>query len=402
MTRVLFVDDEQRILRGLRRMLSQLEGEWQVGVALGGREALELLAKRPFDIVVSDMRMPEMNGNELLRKVRELYPEMARIILSGHSDEQLIMESTLVAHRYLSKPCDPALLVATIEECSERALLKEAPKLARLISEMTIMPSVPSLYCEIVNASELESTTMRDIGAIVSQDVSMMAKILQLVNSAFFGIRREVSCIEDAVGFIGIETLKSLVLSVKLFSCFEQGVPGGVSPEAISRHSLAVGKLARVIAQQEGAERQVVDHAFLAGCLHDAGRVLLLANAPKLAARCARLAREEGASLPEVELRELGATHAQLGAHLLGLWGLPGGIVSAIAHHHAPSQSSNSSFDASCAVHIAEACLALVADDEGDGGDASHLDVDYIESLGLSDRIEVWRSLAEEARDEAA
>jgi YesN/AraC family two-component response regulator len=98
--RILFVDDEESIISRLKRILHPYKNEWEVHFAQSGIEALEIMEKTPVNVIISDMRMPVMNGAELLLQVQQKYPETIRIILSGQSDEELIMKSIKVAPRF--------------------------------------------------------------------------------------------------------------------------------------------------------------------------------------------------------------------------------------------------------------------------------------------------------------
>ncbi len=113
--RILFVDDEPLVLQGLQRMLRTMRNEWDMAFAEGGEAGLALLAEAPFDVVVSDMRMPGMNGAQFLREVMRLYPTTVRLVLSGHADKDLVSQCVGVAHQYLNKPCDADTLKSTIQ-----------------------------------------------------------------------------------------------------------------------------------------------------------------------------------------------------------------------------------------------------------------------------------------------
>lgn len=113
--KILFVDDEPMVLQGLQRVLRPLRNEWETAFANSGQEALEKLSQEPFDVIVTDMRMPGMDGGQLLTRVKERYPHMVRIILSGQADKTMVMKSVKPAHQYLAKPCDDATLRASLQ-----------------------------------------------------------------------------------------------------------------------------------------------------------------------------------------------------------------------------------------------------------------------------------------------
>jgi HD-like signal output (HDOD) protein len=164
--------------------------------------------------------------------------------------------------------------------------------------------------------------------------------VLKLVNSAFIGLRREISDPTEAVGYLGVDTLQTLVLTVHLFSEFEGARNSGFSLDALSRHSLRTALACKAIARHERANRQFTDMAFCAGMLHDAGKLILAQNFPVPYARILEVAAKESRPVHQVEQRVLGATHGDIGGLLLGLWGLPAPVVEAIALHHKPPRST--------------------------------------------------------------
>lgn len=395
MRRVLFVDDEPRILEGLQRMLRSMRDEWEMEFAIGGPAALELLDTRPFDVIVTDMRMPVMDGAQLLAQVRGSHPQIVRIVLSGHSDQEMILSSVGPAHQYLSKPCDPELLKETVSRaCTLRDLLTNE-KLTLLVSQMQSLPSLPSLYMEVMKQLELPDPSIKKIGAIVSKDPGMTAKILQMVNSAFFGLRRHISNPADAVGLLGLDIVKALVLSVHVFSQFSPTRIPGFSLEDLWEHNMAVATLAKQIARAEKQPPQVVDDSFTAGLLHECGKLVLAARLPTEYGEMLTLAGTEQLPMAEAERRVFGATYQEVGAYLLGLWGLPDSIVEAVAFHQSPSQSPRNAFSPLTAVHVAD--FLSGESNRASARNAENVEVDlvYLARLGLKDRMDSWKALRE-------
>ncbi len=114
MKRVLFVDDEPKVLAGLQRMLRPLRHEWRMTFAAGGAEALAMLERGPFDVLVTDMRMPGIDGPQLLEEVRRRFPHVLRIALTGQYHGDAVQRSAALAHYHLAKPCDPDMLKEAI------------------------------------------------------------------------------------------------------------------------------------------------------------------------------------------------------------------------------------------------------------------------------------------------
>jgi HD-like signal output (HDOD) protein/CheY-like chemotaxis protein len=389
--RILFVDDEPNVLEGLQRMLRSMRHEWDMAFAEGGVAALEILDAGPCDVVVSDMRMPGMDGVRLLSEVRERYPQTVRIVLSGHSDHELILKSVGAAHQYLSKPCDADSVKETVVRAFALRDLLTNEKLQLLVSRMRSLPSVPSLYAQLLEELESPDASIERIGEIVSRDPGMTAKILQLVNSAFFGLRRHISSSADATSLLGLDTIKALALSVGVFSRFDRAQVPGFDLDALLSYSTAIGMIAREIARAEGQTEEAMDAAFTAGLLHQTGKLVLAAQLPGEYNAMLALAREEGLLAVKAERRIFGAAYPEVGAYWLGLWGLPDSIVDAVAFHHRPGQCPVKAFGPLTAVHTA-IFLERQTRPAGPGADdVSPLDLNYLASLGLDGRVGAWQ-----------
>lgn len=384
---ILFVDDEPLVLKGLQRMLRDMRHEWEMTFLESGAACLEFMAQHPVDVVVSDMRMPGMNGAQLLNLVMQRHPSTVRLILSGHADQELILKCVGSTHQYLSKPCDPQALRATVARVIDLEFSLHNEHLQRLMAQMDHLPSVPALYVEIVERLHDPEVSLEEVGNIIGRDLGMTAKILKLVNSAFFGLRRELASPTEAVTYLGLDTIKSLVLSLEAFSQFDAQRLGGFSLDALWSHSLRTAALAREIAKLERADKKLMDEAFVSGLLHDAGKAALAFNFPERYAEVMRQTGAHGGQGFEAEQQVFGAHHADAGGYLLGLWGLPMPVVEAILFHHHPASSHNPAFSPLTAVHAAN---ALIRAAESPGA-APAWDLAYLDRLALGNRIEVWR-----------
>ncbi len=391
--RILFVDDDPNVLAGLRRMLHPMRTEWQMAFASGGEEALAALADDAFDVVVSDMRMPGMDGAQLLCEVKQRYPRAVRIVLSGHSEKETIFRSVGPAHQYLAKPCDTKQLKDVISRaCALRDLLREG-SLKNLVSQMSTIPSLPETYTEIVSELQSPEASIKKVGQIISKDMGMTAKVLQLVNSAFFGLRRHVSDPAQAASFLGVDTLKALVLSLQVFSHFDAVEIEGLCLDTLWTHSVMTGALAKRIAAVEDVPEELRDYALLAGLLHDAGKLIIAANLAEPYSEVLTAVDDERLTFAEAERQILANTHAEVGAYLLGLWGLPDPIVEAVAFHHSPGRCMADGFTPLTAVHVADV-LDHESNHVPEAAKARLLDAEYLERLGLADRLPAWRGLA--------
>ncbi|MFW6147706.1 MAG: HDOD domain-containing protein [Thermodesulfobacteriota bacterium] len=398
--RILFVDDEPKILQGLRRMLRSMRHEWEMEFAESGPDALNMLDREAFDVVVSDMRMPGMDGSDLLTQIQRRFPSIVRIVLSGHSDQESILKSVRPAHQYLSKPCEPELLISTVKRsCALRDLLRQE-SLRRIVSQTESLPCLPSLYTELMEELRLSDGSIERVGEIIEKDIGMTAKLAQLVNSSFFGLPRHISNPSQAVILLGFDTVKSLVLTVGLFSQFDPSALSVLHVESIYNHSMKTGAIARQIAKSEHIADELIDNAFMAGLLHDIGKLVLAARLPEAYREVFELIRQGGISFPEAETEILGASHADVGAYLLGLWGLPEAVVGAVAFHHNPRNCPIATFNPLTAVYAAN----ILESHNHASADIEDLkkefDSEYIKRLGLNERIPAWVGISQQIEGE--
>lgn len=392
---ILFVDDEPNVLNGLRRMLRGKRNVWNMEFVEGGAQALERLQNATFAIVVTDMRMPGIDGAELLKEVARRSPQTVRIILSGQSDQAGILKAADCAHQFLAKPCDPNVLLGRLAQVFALRDRLANPTVMRLSAAVQSLPSLPGVYQTLVREVQSSFSSINRVGEIMSQDIAMSAKLLHLTISSFFSTSQTVSNPAQAATLMGLDLLKSLVLTEGVIS--NDGRANRIDAELqhLTRHSIAVGEWAKAIAQAEHCDSRCVEEAFAAGLLHDLGKLVLMASLPEQFAQLRQRVASERREALEVEREIFGATHPEVGACLLGLWGLPPSIIDAIADHHHPRASSQREFSPLTAVHVADAfsyeCFEL-SRSAGDRTMRTHLDIEYLAGLGLTDRLPAWRS----------
>ena len=395
-TRVLFVDDESFVLQGLQRMLRPMRNEWDMVFLESGTKALEVMAQQPFEVVVTDMRMPGMNGAQLLFEVKQRCPKTVRLILSGHADKELILKCVGTAHQFLAKPCEPEALRTAILRAGAFENSVKSEKIKGLISQMDCLPSIPSLFNDIIEKLQKEDTSVEEIGPIIAKDLAMTAKLLKLVNSAFFGLRRQVSSPIDAVTYLGLDTIKSLVLAVNAFSSFDGRKTDPISLTGLWTHSLEVADWSKRIAIDERVDKSVVEECFIAGMLHDIGKLAFATNLPLEYQKAATLAEAEQLALYQAEEAVFGANHPDVGGYLLSRWGLPTSVVEGISWHHCPQNGSASNeVTPLLAIHVANGFSH-----EKEESAAFH--GEFLESSGASERLEEWRSLTKLAQPQPA
>lgn len=381
--KILFVDDEPRILRGIERMLFELSDEWEIVTAESGKEALTLLEVGDFDVIVTDMHMPSMDGAEVLKVVSEKYPDVVRIVLSGYAQEEAVMRALPFAHQFLSKPSKAGVIQETVERaCALQALLGD-DRLRGLVGQVDALPPVPRVYSQLTAVLADLNSGADEVAKVIKQDSAMCAKLLQLVNSAFFSRARVISSVEESVVRLGFEMVKNLSLSLAVFEAPELSTGGDtLNIDGLQRHALETAAIARELL----TDPALADDVFMAALLHDIGQLVMAAQLPEELAEATRTARREGIPVHVAELRLLGTTHAEIGAYLLGLWGLPYPIVEAVAHHHHPERvGSELGFGVLEAVYVAN-CLAH----------GEELDEAFLSACGVAGDVERWRRVVEE------
>ena len=390
MKRVLFVDDEPHLLDGLRGRLWRNRAEWQMEFVSSGKAALETLARGSFDIIVSDIRMPAMDGATLLGHVRQHHPQVIRIALSGYTEMEAALRALPVAHQFLSKPCEGPVIENVLERAlSLHALLGDAA-IRNAVGGMGELPSTPRIYSALTKMLADPDVEPRAVAGVIEQDPAVSARLLQIVNSAFFGLSHRIVSLPQAVLHLGIEAIKNLAFSVELFRSFE--VSKVLSLDLLQRHCYLTAKIAAALVTAHSTAKDV----FTAALLHDVGKLVLASKLPQRFAEATRLSLEQGRPLYAVEEELHGFTHAEAGAYLLGLWGLPYPIVEAVAHHHHPQRVKQHRFDTLAAVYVADHLAWQVWPQAGAalGAAIEPLDHAYIESLGLGAELEKWPGAA--------
>lgn len=355
-TRILFVDDEPNILEGLRRLLRSEREHWAMDFALGPEEALEKVREQPYDVIVTDMRMPKMDGVALLEEVRKLRPEAIRFVLTGQTDRATALNSANAAHQLLAKPCNPDELRQAIGRASRLREVLGSDELRAVVSNIGSMPTLPAHYHQLLQELEKPDPSIARVSDIIEQDIGMTAKVLQMVNSAFFGAPRTVTSPRDAAALLGLDTVRALVTAVHVFRQFPQESVKHLNVDSLHQDGLLTGSIARKIAQAEGLSPALASQALLAGMLHDIGRVLMACVVPDRYRQCVEAARSGGAFPWDAEYRVLGVSHAELGAYLLGLWAFPQDIVEAVAFHHRPQSRGRDASPLVPIVHFSD-CL---------------------------------------------
>lgn len=397
--RILFVDDDVAILDALRDLLRKDQERWEMTFVGGGPQALSELRKAPFDIVLTDMLMPGMDGAELLARVKADYPGTARIILCGQAEREAVLRAVPVAQQFLTKPCDAAVIRSAIERTHGLSKLLESEAIRRVVGRLEQLPSVPQTYSELTRAAADPALAVADIADIVQRDPAMCVKVLQLVNSAYFGVPQRVASIQRAVTYLGVELLKGLALTAHVFAVMEAHPVAGFSLERLQNHSVLTAQIARRLLTTPKA----AEEAFTAALVHDVGKIVVALGLPSRFSDLVRESARSGRPFHAVEKEILDVTHAEVGAYLLGVWGLPFSIVESVAYHHHPGVVTDGPCDILVAVHAADALADPDFDEAGAApGSVGLLDLAFIDRSGHAADLPWWRAVAEQEKRRAA
>ena len=394
--RILFVGEDLALWEQLQgSSATSIAENWDVAFAKSGLQALASLSQSPCDAVIADMQLPGMTGAQFLDEVMQRTPMTLRFIRASMADQQAAMKCVGTAHQYLVKPNDAETIGLALERAFSLESWLPSETVQKLISQMKKLPSPPNLYFKIVAELQSPDSSIENIGQMVAQDPVLSAKLLQVVNSAVFGLQMQVASAAEAVMYLGMETTKALVLLAHTFSYFDKVRTVDFSVEKLWKHSVGTGKFAEQIARSEGSDVDMVGQSFTGGMLHDIGKLLLAANLPEAFKEALAKSREQQIHLWDAETGVFGATHGELGACLLGIWGLPMPIVEAVALHHYPIRFLSKGFCPLTAVHAANA-IEHEAPDDSRRALCATVDTNYLTELGLADRLDSWRDRCKE------
>ncbi len=338
---LLFIDDEPRVLDGIRRSLRSRRHDWDMDFKTDGAAAIEHLASAPCDVVVSDMRMPGMDGAQLLAQVSVHHPAAARVVLSGHSEREAGLRASVVGHRFLSKPCDGEALTGLLDQLTQNVGSERNAQLRSAAGAIQCLPILPQQLERVTRTLAVPDVGLPEVVEAVTNSIGLAAKLLQLANSNFFCSGNRVTSLPYAVMALGMPTVQALLAADQA----RWAIPAGAGPEerqeleALWRHSVAAAKLVRTLASPANAP-----YSEAAALLQDAGRLALLG---------ARAVGEWGTAPTSAD-----TPHPNdVGAHLLQLWGLPRPIVVAVADRYVAREPEPHGLGVSTALRTAHLLL---------------------------------------------
>jgi HD-like signal output (HDOD) protein len=390
---ILFVDSDKNQLQSLRRSLRD-QRQWSLHFADTAEAALAILDQQPVDILVSETRLDGTTGAALLKRAQHDYPLTTRLLFSGQALRQPAQEMVHHAHQFIAKPCDRETLIALLQRVILLRKLLNNPGMREMVNCLGTLPSLPDTYAELIELLRSESSSVQQIGKVVEQDLAMSAKLLQMVNSAFFGLPRRIASPVQAVTLLGIETVTNLALTAGIFNQIEPSLVETFGLEALWAHSLRVAGLSRALYMDMGYTRLEADLPFMAGLLHDLGKLILVSANPDEYRNIVEQSKQKQLPIHLTEEESLWTGHAAVGAYLMGLWGLPLDAVEAVALHHQP-RTQRPDHPQALVVYAAN----LLIHNQTDHQHTHHYACDVLESLLGSDDVERWKTITREHLD---
>jgi HD-like signal output (HDOD) protein len=402
--RLLFVESDHATLHELGRVLEPMRPEWDMVFTMNTSGALELMDESPFDAVIAGLSLSGMSGTALLNQVARKHPKALRFIRCTPQERRQLKDFTGTPPQHFSTELDAEGAANVVKRAFRIDDWMGNEAIRSLLARLHKLPALPAVYTQVMNELQSPNASLESVARLIAKDPVMTAKMLQLVNSAYFALPREIVDPVEAVLHLGAERTKSLILLAKIFSQFDKTQCEGFDPEALWRHLMAVGSYARIVCLTESKETKMADLAFTAGLLHDIGKLLLAANLPTDYSQVLGQAQRRHLPVREVEFEAFGTTHAELAACLLGTWGLPLAILEAVAWHNRPIFSEDRAFSAVTAVHVAN---AIDHEKTADAADilVSQIDAGYVQRLRLEGRRNRWREAcgsSTKLQDEAA
>jgi HD-like signal output (HDOD) protein len=391
---ILFVTEDSALLEGLRQGLRHKRLDWRMDFVSTGKSAIGRFTNgSPVEVLVTDVSVLASEGKSLVRWVAETYPNTTRIVISTPAYKSETLQAMPYATHILDKPDTVAELSELIEETLTDREAQESSQTVQFtdaFQQIQPMPQTFKLVCDLLNDP---NSTLDQLGRVIMHEPAIAARLLQVANSAYFGGGSKIVSVSGAIAFLGHDIVRSIVLSENLFPSTETN-PYVASFRWVSARSLTGANFAMGCLEN----RDLASEAFSACLLMDVGLLVLAKIRPEPLRRCIREASNSGRPLFEVELEINGATHADIGAHLLAKWQLPSSIVEAVALHHRPAKPKQANLDVVVATHVAASMVESLVGAAGIGGNldlSTMLDSNFITENGYADKVERWLAQSE-------
>ncbi|NDV25564.1 response regulator [Desulfovibrio sp. JC010] len=349
---ILFIDADKSQLESLDNELTAMKKRWAIQFASTAEEAMDLLRTYPFDVIASDFCVEGFKDYELLEEIKSRQPGSIRFIISETINSENCLEFMNYAHQFVTKPYVGTELVSKIKKSLRLKNIFLNERAAKGVASIEDLPSLPDLYLTLEKELRKEDVVISDIGKLIGEDMGMTAGLLKLVNSPFFGLYSKVTKPEQAATLLGLDNLKGLVLGIHLFNSTKE-VNIDFSIAELGRHCQYTALMARAIVKAEGGSNELAEHTFLAGFMHDIGKLVLATSYTDEYSTILSIVRDANIPIQEAEKDILGFTHAEVGAYLLAIWGFDEDVIEAIYCHHEPQRLGSTDLSPAVAVHVA-------------------------------------------------
>lgn len=351
MKKILIVDDDINIRSSLSDAF--LDTDYEIITRENGLAALEFLKSATVDLVISDMRMPEIDGYELLSKIKEKYPKVIRIIMVDSAEEASVFKVILqnTAKFCILKPWNNEKVLEYIGQIFETEEILNSNDLLHLINNIEKLPTIDSSYQKILHMIERDADTGA-ISAEIEKDFAISTKLLQLANSAYYGLR--TGSVKHATVYLGLQNLKSLIYSTSILNTFNSAsAQDQQKVNDLWSHAILTSKLLHYI-YEVFMIKKLPEAAYSAGLLHNIGTLILINNRIEDYTTVINKARIKSLDLLDVEREAFHVTHQEAGGYLASWWKLPFPIVEAALYHHRPLDAGVLNKEVIAAVHLAQ------------------------------------------------
>lgn len=395
MRKVLFVDDNKPLMDSFRNYFDRVPKNWAPIYLTDSLKAMDVLLFGDIDIIVTDIHMPHMDGVQLLDFVKKEHPDVIRIAISGEGEAPDILEKAKNAHRYMEKPVDLHVLHETIERVTTLSQIIPNEDTRKIVASLETIPTTPKVYRELLSELNRDDGSLKRIAQLVTEDPGLTAGLLKVVNSAFFNLPNEITSAQQAVTLLGLEIVKGILFSVEMIRSFTINEEKTFSINDIVEHSLLVANFSKAILEKEGVNKTIIEKTFITAILHDIGELIFAIALPERYRSIIEVSRSFEQTLARLEMQVLGTTHAEAGAYLLGLWGLPEDIVSAIAHHHTPAKASGTAAAILATLHASDYVCCKLFPEFRLGGE-EHIEMTFLKKLKIQHKLEAWEEICKE------
>lgn len=387
---VLFVDDQPQILNGIKRMLRLKRDDWDVLCATSGQEALSMLESNKPGVIVTDMKMPHMDGADLLEEVRRRYPDMMRVVLSGYFEHEGFYRTAGSAHAYLMKPCDMNAIILTVERALNLKNFLNRPELLDCINNFTNKPSRPQIDDIIAHLLKKRATHI-DFMASLSESGMDSDRVLE---EFLMSIPKEKMGSSITLNSIGIDRIRAILTRIHVLDRYSEIL---AMNEELEDWGRKIARTAEALMLTKLNDTELLSDTYCAGLLAGLGIMVLWANEPGAYAEIEEKIHMTGMSFCDAEKEVFGVTHGEVSAYYLHHWGFSNAVVETCAFHHRPLlRREDQAIQPALMVHLAE---TLQTNNHGLGFDqesGSETDMDYLNEYKLMSELDGWRTIVQD------